>query len=188
MILLLCLLVVSARRHRSGCKPHKVDTLLDVRICRELDFDVCTPQAAADDAAIVVRYANLMRAYPSMPLACVSAWTMVQCSAVFHWNEDASHAGTVCRHTCDEFRRACDEYTELVVSDESCGAGAYNETRRRYCEDYSSHVEGRCYEVDDDDRRHYFIMSNGAADERDSGVVLLGCLVVVWLLWNKLPL
>ena len=181
---LLTLLVATSVARR--CQQHRVDTLLDVRICRELDFDVCTPSAAADDAAIVVRYSALMKAYPDMSLECVSAWTMVQCSAAFHWELGASGRSTVCRRTCNEFRRACYEY-DIVDTDDNCGPLNYDETKRWHCEDYSSHVEGRCYEVDDDDRRHIFLMTN-EAPERDSGGVLLGCLLIAWLLWNKVPI
>jgi hypothetical protein len=180
--------VASAARAAAPCEQHRVDTLLDVRICRELDFDVCTPTAATDDAAIVERYTELIRELPYVDLQCVSAWVMVRCSAAFHW-QLAAPARTVCRRTCNEFRRACLPY-RIVADDDECGRGAYNGTRRRNCEDYASFVEGRCYEIDDDDRRHFFLHTNSAASspETESSITLIGCILLVYVLWNKLPL
>lgn len=158
-------------------------------MCRELDFDVCATNAAEADAKIVLRYAELLHELPDIDLECVSAWTMVQCSAAFHWAlSDAS--STVCRRTCKMFVHACARYG-IVDDDRSCGVEAYGDTRGGRCEDYASRVEGRCYEVDDDDRRHYHLLqTNGAPDtwDRDELTALMACVALVWVLYNKLPL
>lgn len=112
-----------------------LQALKGLRVCRELDYEICVADGIDIDHLVISVDAHLVNEYRALPrasLECLHVWRMASCSKFF----PRSSPGHVCQSTLDALEKLCPR----VVSEKFKGAPSPPDV----CVDFSDSAGMEC--------------------------------------------